>query len=302
MLNRGFQTVCALVLCLFLSGCGGSDKAGSTSLSDQYQKAMQITDLNVRTTQLLSVSGKQKKAGDLMGAEQSLASAAVAAKGIEDVEGRAAALNRVAGAMARSDVTKAKNLLKEVRKASEEIDDPEAKVSVLSRMAYGYGKYLEDKEVATAYLEKCQEIAATVSRPEGKIEAMLAVVYIYYGLEEAEKMQSLLEQTLETARSLEDTRKRADSIATAAAFLVKMKKTDEAKGIFGEAQKEAGKIEDPLSQAYSLIHLSEKLNESNLKGAARTVLGQAEKTADKVTDQSMRGPLIEKIYAARTTL
>ena len=112
-------------------------------------------------------------------------------------------------------------------------------------------------------------------------------------------MQSLLDQSLEAARALEDTRKRADSMTNTAAYLAKMKKTDESKAAFAEAQKEAEKIEDSLSQAYALVHLGEKLNESNLKGSARKILEQAEEAADKVKDQSMRGPLMEKIYAAR---
>ena len=78
-----------------------------------------------------------------------------------------------------------------------------------------------------------------------------------------------------------------------------MKKTDDAKAAFQEAQQEAEKIEDPLSQAHALVHLGEKLNESNLKGAAHKILVKAEEAADKVKDQSMRGPLMEKIYAAR---
>ncbi|MCH5378313.1 MAG: hypothetical protein JJ992_30520 [Planctomycetes bacterium] len=56
---------------------------------------------------------------------------------------------------------------------------------------------------------------------------------------------------------------------------------------------------DPLSQAYSYVHLSTALIESDRKGEAQKVLELAEASADKVTDQSMRGPLMDKIYATR---
>lgn len=300
MFNHGFQTVCVLLFCLLLSGCGGGGKSSGGSLTDQYQKAMQTADPTARVTNLLRVAQKQDAAGDFMGTEQTLASAAAAGKGIDDAEGRAAALNRVASAMARMDQpAEAKNLLKEVRKASDEIDDPESKVSTLTRMAYTHGKYLDDKDVAAIHLKNCEDIAGSVTRPEGKVESMLAVAYVYFGLSETDKMQSLIDQSLEAARALEDTRKRADSIANAAAYLSKMKKSDDAKAAFEEAHQGAEKIEDPLSQAHALVHLGEKLKESNLKAAAQKILLQAEEAADKVKDQSMRVPLMEKIYAAR---
>jgi len=303
MLNREFETMCMLVLCLFLTGCGGGGKSGGGSLSDQYRKAMQITNPTARVTQLLAVAKKQEKAGDVLGADQSLASAAAAAESIEDANGRAIALNRVASDMARMGrPSEAKNLLKGVRKACEKIDDPEAKVPVLTRMSYMYGKYLDGQDAASIYLKNCEEIAGTISRPEGKIEAMLEVALTYYGLGDQEKTQSLIDQSLEDALALEDARKRADSIANAAAMLSKMKKTDEAKTVFQEAQTKAGEIEDPLSQAHALVHLGEKLTESGLKGAAHKILVQAEEVADKVTDQSMRGPLMDKIFAARKRL
>lgn len=272
-------------------------------MADQYSNAMKTADPTARVTQLLNVAEKQDSAGDLMGTNQSFGSAAATAKGIEDAQGRAAALNRVASAMARTDrPSEAKKLLKEVRKASEEIDDPEAKVWALSKMAHTYGRYLDGKDIATVYLKNCEEYAESVSRPEGKVESLLAVAYVYYCLAETEKTQSLLDRSLEAARALEDTRKRADSIANAAAYFSKMKKADEAKRVFDEAQQEAEKIQDSLSQAHALVHLGEKQIESNLKGTAQKTLGKAEEAADKVKDRSMRGPLMDKIYAARKRL
>jgi tetratricopeptide (TPR) repeat protein len=292
-----------LVLCLFLTGCGGGGSSGGGSLSDQYRKAMQITNPTARVTQLLAVATRQDQAGDMFGADQSLASAAAAAESIEDAKGRAIALNRVASDMARMGRrSDAKNLLKGVRKACDGIDDPETKVPVLTRMSYMYGKYLDAPDIASAYLKNCEEIAETISRPEGRIEAMLEVAYTHFGLGDEEKTQGLIDQSLEAARALEDARKRADSIANAAATLSKMKKTEEAKTVFQEAQAKTDEIEDPLSQAHALVHLGDKLIESGFTGAAQKILEQAEDVADTVTDASMRRPLMDKIFAARRRL
>jgi len=249
------------------------------------------------------VADRQRKARDMLGADRTLGSAAQAAAGIEDAIGRAIALNRVASAMARMDrLSEAKKVLRTVRQTSEEISEPESKVSVLTRMAYTYGKYLGKKDIASASLQQCEEIAGAIARPEGRIESLLEVALTYFGLGQSDRMQAVLDRSLEAARSLGDERQRADALADAGAILGKMKKADEAKKVFQEAQAAAEAIDDPLRQGHALVHLAQRLAEAGFKGAAQKILRQAEAVADKVADASMRGPLVEKIVATRKKL
>ncbi len=298
-MTRGVTTSWGLVLLgLFLTGCGGS--GSGESLHAQYERAMQIADAEARVAQLLRVADKQHAAGDAVGAEKSLVSAADAAKAIRDAGGRATALNRVGMATARMNRPyEAKDIFREVQKVLGEVEDPEVRVALLTRMGYTYAKYLDEAGEAADMLSRAEQSAQQVAYPEGRIEALLEVAYTHFGLGQEEQTRRLLDQSLADARGLEDVRKRADSLASAGATLSKMKKADEAKTIFQEAQQTAAEIPDPLSQAYAYVHLGTKLIESDLKGAAQKILETAEASADKVTDQSMRGPLMEKIYNTR---
>ena len=289
-----------LLVCTALIGCGGGQKKSGPSLDSQYRTALAEPDLAARVSRLLALADKQGKAGDLLGMEQSLNAAAGAAKGMDDAKGKGLALNRVAEALGKSGrASQAKSLLREVSKAADQIAEDEIRVSVLSRMSYVYGKHLGSQDVATGYLRNCEEIAAGIQRPEGKIDALLEVALTYHELTLADRAEALLNQSLQSARALEDPRKRADSVANAAATLGQMAKSDEANAAFQEAEKLAGEIPDPISRAYAFVHLSDKLKACGRRAGAQKALKQAEAAADQVTDSSLRIPLLETIDRSR---
>lgn len=292
-----------ILLVLAVAGCGGSSSSTQdVSLDSQYRAALKITDATLQVTELLRVAGKQRAAGDVQGLDTSLATAANAASRISDAKGRAMALNRVALTMARMErPAKAKDMLKQVRKAADEIPDAESKIAALSTMCRTYGEFLGEKDIATGYLNICDETVATIEEPAGRILAQLDVAYVRHTIGDTQTATEKVDQILEASRNLEDKRKRADRLADAAAVLAKMTKAEEAKAVFKEAQQAASEIDDSLSQAYAYLHLSGKLSDCGEKAAARKVLAIAEQTADKVGDQSMKLPLMEKIYAAKRT-
>ncbi len=299
MSRLGCSLVVLALIGTTVAGCGGTKKSGA-SLDAQYRKAMAEPDPAARVNQLLTVADKQGKAGDILGMEQSLSAAADVAKGMDDAKGKSLALNRVAEALGKAGrASETKGLLREVSKAADQITEDEIKVSVLSRMALVYGKYLNGQDVATGYLKNCEETAAGIQRPEGRIDALLEVALTYHQLAMADKAKGLLDQTLQAARSLEDSRKRADAVANAAATLSRMGKTDEANTAFQETEKLAGEIPDPMSRAYALVHLSGQLRACGRRADAQKALQQAEAAADKVTDSSMRMPLLETIERSR---
>jgi hypothetical protein len=303
MMLRTLLSVGCLLGIAAVVGCGGAGGSGGPSLASQYQEAMTIPDPTARVTQLLSIADQQDKAGDLLGTQTTLGSAAAAAKSIEDPSSRGFALNRVVATTAQIDsVTKAKDLLKEVRKAAEAITDPEAKVPVLARMAYNYGRYIDAMDTAQLYLKQCEEVAATIPRPEGQVAAMLDITLIHHGLENTDKANAVMDSTLDLARELEDVRKRADSLADAAALLFRMDQQETAEQVFAQSQQAAESLEDNLSKGFALLHLSTKLGEAGYRVEAQDVSQAAEDVADQVGDQSMRQPLVDKIYAARSRL
>jgi len=301
-MSRTRMTLTAVLLgCAVALGCGGGKKSGSgPSLDAQYRKVMAEPDLAARASQLLALADKQSKAGDLLGMEQSLNSAADAAKNLDDTKGKALTLNRVAEALGRTGrMAESKNLLREVSNAADQITEPEIKVTVLTQMAYTYGKYLNSQDIGTSYLKNCEAIAAGIPRPEGRIDALLEVAVAYHSLAAGDQATTLFEQSLDAARALEDVRKRADTVANAAAALSKMNLADESQATFQEAEKLAGEIPDAMSRAYALIHLSDKRRASGRRADAQKTLKLAEAAADKVTDSSMRGPLLETIDRSR---
>lgn len=300
MSQSRIPTAVLLLAVTVLAGCGDGKKKSGTSLDSQYRTALAEPDLAARVSRLLTVADKQSKAGDLLGMEQSLNAAAGAAKGMDDAKGRGLALNRVAEALGKAGrASEAKSLLREVSKAADQIAEDEIKVSVLSRMAYIYGKHLSSQDVATGYLKNCEEIAGGIQRPEGKIDALLEVALTYHELTFADQAKGLLDQSLQAARTLEDPRKRADSVANAAATLSRMAKTDQANAAFQDAEKAAGEIPDPISRAYAFLHLSDELKACGRRTDSQKALQQAEAAADKVTDSSMRLPLLETIDRSR---
>jgi tetratricopeptide (TPR) repeat protein len=219
---------------------------------------------------------------------------------LDDTKGKALTLNRVAEALGRTGrMAESKNLLREVSNAADQITEPEIKVTVLTQMAYTYGKYLNSQDIGTSYLKNCEAIAAGIPRPEGRIDALLEVAVAYHSLAAGDQATTLFEQSLDAARALEDVRKRADTVANAAAALSKMNLADESQATFQEAEKLAGEIPDAMSRAYALIHLSDKRRASGRRADAQKTLKLAEAAADKVTDSSMRGPLLETIDRSR---
>ena len=260
-----------VVIGIVLPGCGGG--GSGESLTAQYQQALQIADSELQVTQLLRVAEKQHSAGDAGGVDKSLTSAADAARRIRDAGGRATALNRIGMAMARMNrPSDAKNVFREVQKTAGEVSDAEARSALLTRMAYAYEKYLGEAREAADLLDRAEQSADQIARPEGRVEALLEVAYTHFGLGHEQQAQQRVEQTLEDARGLEDVRKRADSLASSAAIMVKMKQADAAKALFQESQKTATEIPDPLSRAYALVHLGTKLIEADMKGAAQKIL------------------------------
>jgi tetratricopeptide (TPR) repeat protein len=292
--------VALLLIGTALLGCGGKKKTSGPSLEDQYRTAMTEPNLAARTSQLLTVADKQRKAGDLLGMEQSLNSAAEAAKRMDDAKDKALALNRVAEAFGRAGrLAESKSLLREVSKAADQINEDEAKVTVLAKMAYTYGKHLNNQDLATSYLKNGEEIADGIPRPEGKIDALLEVALTCHELAMADNAKGLTDKSLAAARGLEDVRKRADAVTNAAATLSKMNRVNDAQATFQEAEKLIGEIPDAMSRAYAWLHLSDQLKASGRRPDAQKALKQAEAAADKVTDSSMRGPLLETIDRSR---
>lgn len=301
MFRSQLVVVALLLIGTAVAGCGGGKKkTAGPSLEDQYRTALTEPNLAARANQLLTIADKQRKAGDLLGMEQSLNSSADAAKRMDDVKGKALTLNRVAEAFGRAGrPAESKSLLREVSKAADQISEAEIKVTVLTKMAYTYGKHLNNQDIATSYLKNGEEIAAGIPRPEGRIDALLEVALTCHELAMADSAKGLTDKSLASARGLEGVRKRADAVTNVATTLSKMNKADEAQATFQEAEKLIGEIPDAMSRAYAWLHLSDQLKATGRRPEAQTALKQAETAADKVTDSSLRNPLLETIDRSR---
>jgi len=179
--------------------------------------------------------------------EQSLNSAADAAKRMDDAKGKALALNRVAEALGRAErAAESRSLLREVSRRPTRISEPRPKSRVLTRMAYTYGKHLNSRTSPPVTWKNSEEIADGISRPEGKIDALLEIAFTCHECDGGPG-EGLSDKSLAAARGLEDSRKRADAVASSAATLSKMNKADETRPRSRKLKSWSVRFRDPMS-------------------------------------------------------
>lgn len=76
-------------------------------------------------------------------------------------------------------------------------------------MCRTYGEYLQDKDIATGYLDICGEEITKIAEPAGRILARLDIAYVYHAIGETETGAAKLNEAIDAARGLEDQRKQA---------------------------------------------------------------------------------------------
>jgi tetratricopeptide (TPR) repeat protein len=298
--NRACAVVAVLISFIAaggLAGCGDGGKktkpkGNITKLENEIKK---IEDPEQKARKFVELAALKQKAADNAGSVSALSSAADMADQIEDAKGKANVLNLVADAQARHDLaSEAKGLLKKVQSALEKIEEPGAKLPILSKMAATYA-LIGNKDAAAAHLKTCEELAAGIEVLEVKISSLLDVAVAYDKIESTADSQRLVDQAFELARAAEDKRKQSDALSEIGGKLASMKKSDAAKAAFDEAEKTSEEIEAPESRAYALVTLAEKQIGAGLKSAAADTLKKALKVGDKISDASVSGPLTEKI-------
>jgi len=286
-----------LAATLFTAGCGGGSKSGGKSLFQQYKNALAEPDKESRASKLVAVAKKQRSAGDIAGAETSLADAVKAASEVEAHFGRASSYMEIAEQYGESGVTsKAKKSLREARRAIDQIEKDLTRVSALSELAVCYGLYLKNMEAARSYLGQAERSVAKLEVPADKVIGHLAIASSYHQLKLAEDSQRTIEAARTTAGSIQDTRARCDAITKVATALGQMKEKEKAKAQFDEAIEAADAIDDPVSKAHALAEVGHALSNAGVKDKAEQVLDRARKVAfDQVTDAGLQNEIFEKI-------
>lgn len=303
VVTRSSLFLVLIVVLATLLGCNGSPKGGK-SLGQQQQDAMKLSDPGQRARKLCPIADKQHKAGDVLGARSTLASARDAALAVKDPASRASALTFVAGYYAKLDQSTddVKSILREAAKAADEITDPDVKIRALSELAAATGAHLKNATLAASYLKTAEEAAGGIESVVTKVTALARIAVAYHKVDRADDFNRVIAAAQELARTAAEPRQQCDALAEIGAALARAKQADESKAVFDEAEQVVATIPEPEGQAYALLNLAEKLSAAGRKDAAHQLLAQASTQADKVSDGSVRGPLVEEIETARKSL
>lgn len=306
--HLGRRVLLALTLVLpiaaTLPGCGGGG-SGEASFSEQYQDALKVTDAGIRSRKLAALASKQKAAGDILGAEQTISAAGEAARSVAEPLSRATNLANVAGAAGKLEMStdKIKSLLKEAAAAASEIPDADAQIPALTDLAVKTSTYLKNPDAAAEYLLKAEDVAAKLGDNLTRSIAASKIGASYGKIERSDDAMRVFNAMLEVVRPISDPRERADCLSELGAGLAAGNQTEMATTVLGEAKTAAGEIGDDEtsvdSKAYAYLRLSQKMKAAKLTAEADQALAEAEKLAEKVKSQSIRSVLQEEIAASK---
>lgn len=300
-MGRRLGWLLILVLVAAQFGCAGEGKRGP-SLTDQVAAANADTNPETRATKLLRVAARQREAGDVVGAEGSVAGAAEAAKNVEKPLNRVRAISNVVITAGSSlGVSSGKSLVKAASSAIDELSTPAEKAEGNAQLAAAYGVGLKDGERAKMYLKTAEEEAAKVEKIGEKAVALLSVASAYQQIDDTAEATRVKQSALELARSVEDPRQRCETLATAGATLHRMKLPEDSKAAFAEAQAEAEKITDPNNKAFAYLSIAQRLIASGQKKSASPLIDKAGQEADKV-EASLRSSVREAVDRERSRL
>ncbi len=291
-----------IVLCGLsaFSGCGGDDEGGG-SLSAEADQAEKIADPKMRAEKLVAIAAKQRKQGDVNGANNSISKARTAcdkiAKNNEADWGKTACL--VAGALFQANRRPdAEELVKTVRDSYEEISDAYAKVEVVAALAEVYGAHMKKASIGVGYLANVEDDAKSIQDENSRTRAFVRIAGAYHQLDAASESQRMIDIMVQAANELKDLRKQGDSLVIIAEGLAKIKMTDEADKLFDDAKAVIDKIESANSRGHAFVGLARAHGRVGQSAKAKEALGEARQVVDKV-EEGMRAQLKDAI--ANTT-
>jgi tetratricopeptide (TPR) repeat protein len=210
-------------------------------------------------------------------------------------------LVEIAGLFAQiGERTTARDVLSQVMKLAEQIDDPVVKATMLAEAGGIYGAKTGGlSEVGKA--RKALDAAATCTdsieerfRPQAL--AAVALGYVEAGLTEqaAEKVGALEE----LARSAAD-RPKAEGLAVAARVRAQAGDKEAAKALLDEAASAAKGIVGHENRAYALVSVATATVAAGERKAALALVAEAEKSANKIGDAEAQKEALERVRAQR---
>jgi len=296
-ISQWLSVVIAICGLSVFSGCGGDDEGGG-SLSAEADQADKIADPKMRAEKLVAIAAKQRKQGDVNGANNSISKARVAcdkiARNNEADWGKTTCL--VASALfqanRRSD---AEGLVKTVRDSFEEISDAYAKVEVVAALAEVYGAHMKNQaSKGEVYLASVEDDAKSIQDANSRTRAFVRIAGAYHQLDAASESQRIIDIMVQAANELEDLRKRGDSLVIIAEGLAKIKMTDEADELFDAAKAVIDEIESANSRGHAFVGLARAHGRVGQSAKAQEALEEARQVVDKV-EASMRAQLKDAI-------
>lgn len=289
----------ALVVCTLTLGVGGCGGTKQPTLDEELLKAKQLADPETRARRLADIGERQRTGGQEFKAADTATLAADTAKLVEPPDARAQLLllayelhGRLGNAVGQRDLLKAAEL------AIDEVQDPLQQTPLLIRAAKAYSLHLDKPRIAEGLLERAEQVAATLPRPEDQVENQLRLVDAWQSLQQSEKVESLLEQSLAAARALESPRSRVEALGRAAGTAHTIGQAERSATLLDEAEQGLAAIEDGLSRGHAQVFLARQAKALGQPEKAQTLLEAAQRAALDHGDASLRQPLLDEIERA----
>lgn len=286
---------------LCVTGCGGSNSPGGSSLTAQIDAAQRNPDPQARARTLITLGYKQYQAQDSLGARETYRLAHKAAQQIEAPGIRAIELAKLSEGYARmKNPADAKDVVREAMPVIGQVSEPFLKVTAYTALAKVLG-LADDSAEGVALLRDAEGVVDQMPQDDDpiqfqqRVDSLISIAEGYYNLDRKENAQALFARVEQMAQAAPSHRSKADALAALGAAQSRLR-LPEGETTFAAAVEAARQIDDLNNRAHALAEIAMKMPG---RDQANTLLDEADKVASQVGDPGLRNEVQAKIRKAR---
>jgi len=280
---------------LGLAGCGSTEKPEKT-LRTQFDEALALKDPAARANRLCSVARKLGEAKDFSNQQQAVRGAADAADKVEEPLIRAGLQIKVAAELVRVEkLVEAREMLDKARETSHAVEDPVAKIRVITDATRGLRAIPSSSTAIAAYCQEAVEVADKLESPVDKAKQFAVIAHSSVGSEIKTLPDDCLAKSRAAAAEITDAAGQTLAQAEIGAALARMEREDEATAAFKEAVACSGKVESPYTRAETQLAMAKTLHAVKREADMNAAIAAAEKSIAKIDSPSDQAAVKERL-------